>query len=95
MSQVCWHRGVELNQAERSITIRECILSRWRCSVERLDSVRAVLPAFAGERFSAVAFYEEDGELHRRTLFQSSGKDWESVALMNGVFSPASESEAR
>ncbi len=90
-----WDERVELNQAERSITIRECILSRWRCSVERLDSVRAVLPAFAGERFSAVAFYEEDGELRRRTLFRSSGNDWESVALMDGVFSPARDTEAR
>ena len=90
-----WDERVELNQAERSITIRECILSRWHCSEERLDSVRAVLPAFAGERFSAVAFYEKDGELRRRTLFRSSGNDWESVALMDGVFSPARDTEAR
>ena len=90
-----WDERVELNQAERSITIRECILSRWHCSEERLDSVRAVLPAFAGERFSAVAFYEEDGELRRRTLFRSSGNDWESVALMDGVFSPARDTQAR
>ncbi|TDI47308.1 MAG: hypothetical protein E2P02_03540 [Acidobacteria bacterium] len=90
-----WDERVELNQAERSITIRECLLSRWHCTEERLDSVRAVLPAFAGERFSAVAFYEEDGELRRRTLFRSSGKDWERVALMNGVFAPARYTEAR
>ena len=90
-----WDERVKLNQAERSITIRECILSRWHCSEERLDSVRAVLPAFAGERFSAVAFYEEDGELRRRTLFRSSGNDWESVALMDGVFSPARDTQAR
>ena len=86
-----WTQRTELVQAERSITIRDCILSRWRCSEDRLDSVRAVLPAFNGERFSAVAFYEEDGELRRRTLFRSSGKDWESVALMDGVFSGSSD----
>ena len=90
-----WDERVELDQAERSITIRECVLSRWRCSEERLDSVRAVLPAFAGERFSALAFYEKDGELRQQTLFRSSGKDWERVALMDGVFSPPSRTEAR
>ena len=90
-----WDERVELDQAERSITIRECVLSRWHCSEERLDSVRAVLPAFAGERFSAVAFYEKDGELRQQTLFRSSGKDWERVALMDGVFSHASRTEAR
>jgi len=82
-----WDERVELDQAERSITIRECLFSRWRCSEERLDSVRAVLPAFVGERFLAVAYYEKDGELHHRTLFRSSGKDWETVPLMDGLFS--------
>ncbi len=81
-----WDERVELDQAERSITIRKCVFSRWRCSEERLDSVRAVLPAFVGERFRAVAYYEKDGELHNRTFFQSSGKDWESVPLMDGLF---------
>ena len=82
-----WDERVELDQAERSITIRECLFSRWRCSEERLDSVRAVLPAFVRERFHAVAYYEKDGELHYRTLFRSSGKDWETVPLMDGLFS--------
>ena len=86
-----WTQRTELVQAERSIIIRECVLSRWRCSEDRLDAVRAVLPAFAEDRFSAVAFYEVDGELRRRTLFRSSGKDWESVALMNNVFSGSSD----
>ena len=86
-----WTERTELVQAEGSIIIRDCILSTWRCSEDRLDSVRAVLPAFGGKGFSAVAFYEEDGELRGRTLFRSSGKDWRSVALMNRVFSESSD----
>ena len=89
--QTCYNQ-TELVQAEGSIIIiRDCILSTWRCSEDRLDSVRAVLPAFGGKGFSAVAFYEEDGELRGRTLFRSSGKDWRSVALMNRVFSESSD----
>ena len=82
-----WDERLELDQEERSITVRECVFSRWRCSDERLDSVRSVLPVFVDERFRAVAYYEKDGELHHHTLFRSSGKDWESVALMDGLFS--------
>ena len=82
-----WDERLELDQEERSITVRECVFSSWRCSEERLDSVRSVLPVFVGERFRAVAYYEKDGELHHHTLFRSSGKDWETVPLMDGLFS--------
>ena len=53
-----------------------------------LRSVRGIFPVFSGENFSVIAIYGEQGQLARRTLFESSGPDWEAVAILNGPFLP-------
>lgn len=87
------HEGIHRQEItvykqDRTLIVQDYYFGRASKNPQVLRSVRGIFPVFSGENFSVIAFYGDQDQLARRTLFESSGPDWEAVAILNGPFLP-------